>query len=145
MRVTKMFFIFLLSLFLLDSCYHMGNKDTSHKAFNELLGTYTMDLSHMGFSMADRGRYKNLQITFKNDSTFHLNMNVPFIYDSTGNWLPAKGGLEDWNWLFYKKNPNISTQFTGVWTKDSIFYLNSVTPQKGEQSINVIYFKKDKR
>lgn len=116
------------------------------KHFRNLLGTYILDTTKTDLSsyQDNYSAYKNLSITFRSDSTFHLNMSVPFIYDSTGKWEASAGGLEDWNWIYYKSNSNISTQFTEPWTKDFIFYLNSVTPQVGQTSVSTIYFKKVK-
>lgn len=144
--LNKAFLIVALTLLVSTvACYYMGNKDISVRVFNEQLGTYIIDTSKTNFGKYDIEKYKNLQIIFRKDSSFNLNMKVPFIYDSTGKWLSTKGGLEDWNWMFYKGNPEISTQFTETWTADSIFYMNSTTPQKGEEAISKIYFKKIKR
>jgi len=140
--VTKKIGLILLVSILATSCYYAGNKQVSKRVFNELIGTFILDSNHTYPGRYGMEKYKDLQITFTKDSSFYFNKKVPFIYDSVGKWIPTKGGLEDWNWLFYKSNPNISTQFTEVSTVDSIFYMNSVTPQKGEEGISVIYFKK---
>ncbi len=110
------------------------------------LGTYIIDFqkTNLGNYYIDRELYKNLQITFNKDLTFSFNMKVPFIFDSAGTWSPSKGAFEEWNWLYYKKNPKISTQFTEPWKLDSVFYMNSTTPQSGKENIKEIYFKKIK-
>ncbi len=127
------------------SCKY-GDQKLKSEYFRNQIGPYILDTIKTSLSnyKDNFAVYKNLSITFKSDSTFHLNMSVPFIYDSTGKWEASAGGPEDWNWLYYKSNPNISTQFTEPWTEDSIFYLNSVTPQVGQTSISQIYFKKVK-
>jgi len=71
-------------------------------------------------------------------------MSVPFIYDSCGKWEVGGSQLDEWNVLFYASNPKINTQFDIVSNKDSSFYLNSVTPQKGNESVSRIYFKRIK-
>jgi hypothetical protein len=69
-----------------------------------------------------------------------MNMSVPFIYDSSGKWNAAGGGLEDWNWLWYKSNPEIRTQFDQCSLTDSTFLLNSATPQKEQKNVARIFF-----
>jgi hypothetical protein len=121
-----------------------GDRTVKDINFEKQLGTYCLDLDKTSLGDYEKHKtlFKNLQITFKKDGTFYLNMKVPFIYDSSGEWKAGGIGLDEWNYLYYKSNLNINTQFTSPWTKDSIFYLNSVTPQKGEKEIPVIYFKK---
>jgi hypothetical protein len=143
----------LLIIVGLPKCWY-GNQNGDEKAeqrhFQEQLGTYVLDINktNLGEYRKDSDIYKKLYITFKSDSTFSMTMKVPFIYDSVGIWNAAGGGLEDWNWLWYKSwgysdyKKNKGDQFTSPWTKDSIFYLNSTTPQKGFVFIQEIYFKK---
>ncbi len=145
MDLKKKFYTLVACWFFFNSCYYLGNKETSNLVFHELEGTYSLDLSQTNLGGYSTIQYKSLEITFKNDSTFSLSMNVPFIYDSVGKWVPTKGGLEDWNWIFYKNNPRISTQFSQVWTEDSIFYFNSATPKEGAEALSKIYFRKIKR
>ena len=145
MDAKKIFYILLVCCSFLNSCYYLRNKEKSNMVFNELIGTFTLDLNQTNLGRYSDKQYKNLQISFNKDSTFNLNMNVPFLYDSVGKWLPTKGGLEDWNWIFYKNNPRICTQFSEVWTEDSMFYFNSATPKKGQEAISKIYFRKIKR
>ena len=148
-HITRKLLIQLLRLpviiFVFISC---SNKNNEHKnkSFQRQLGSYILDTTKTNLAnyQDNYELYKNLTITFISDSTFHLNLKVPFIYDSIGKWKPSEGGVEDWNWLSYKSNPNINTQFTEPWTTDSIFYMNSVTPQVGQIAVSKIYFKKIK-
>lgn len=148
MKTFKIIKSLLLLLFLLViayiSCY--DGKEGETRNFKAQLGTYILDIAKtaLGNYSKDSDIYKNLHITFKKDSTFSMNMKVPFIYDSIGTWKPAGEGVETWNYLFYKSNKNICTQFTQPWTDDSIFYMNSTTPQKDAAFIREIYFKKIK-
>lgn len=124
--------------------YDYGNKQAAKKRFSEQIGTYCLDIkkTKLGTYNKDVTLYQKLRITFKPDSTFSTNMRVPFLYDSIGKWESGGGGLEDWNWLSYKSNSNIRTQFDQCCLPDSTFYLNSATPQDGQEFIQEIYFKK---
>ncbi len=46
--------------------------------------------------------------------------------------------MNEWNYLIYKSNLNINTQFTRPEIPDSIFLLNSTTPQDGSKIIQEI-------
>lgn len=116
-------YLILIVLILTVSCYYAGNEKVFRRVFNELIGTFILNTNKTHLGGYDIEKYKNLQITFTKDSSFYLNKKAPFIYDSVGKWLPTKGGVENWNWLFYKNDPNISTQFTEVSSRDSVFYM----------------------
>ncbi|HET9824145.1 MAG TPA: hypothetical protein VFP87_02360 [Chitinophagaceae bacterium] len=141
LRVPTALLVACLSL--MESCYdtQAGRK----KAFQEQLGTYVLDVHRtaLGGYSKDSDAYKKLQITFKADSTFTMNMRVPFIFDSVGTW--KAGNLEEWNYLYYKNNSKINTQFTRPEYDDSTFLLNSTTPQTGAEPIQEIYFRKINR
>ena len=125
------------------SCY--DGQEGRRKNFQEQLGTYVLDIHKTTLSnySKDSDVYKNLRITFRADSTFSMNMRVPFIYDSAGRW--KAGNMKEWNYLYYKSNMNINTQFTRPEILDSTFLLNSTTPQDGAAFIQEIYFKKISR
>ena len=110
----------------------------------ELIGSYLIDLdkTDLGLYSKNITTYKNLKFFLNGDSTFRLNMDVPFIYDSSGTWLPAGSGLEDWNHLYFQKNKSFDTQFSSFWSADSIIYLNSTTAKERRHNIGRIYFKK---
>jgi len=143
--ITEALILFvILSVFsacILVSCNNSA-QEGRRKVFQEQLGTYVLDIhkTELGKYSKDSNLYKNLSIIFKPDSTFYMNIKVPFIYDSTGTW--QAGNLNEWNYLFYKSNPNINTQFTRPETADSTFLLNSTTPQAGADFIQEIYFRK---
>jgi hypothetical protein len=123
------------------SCNNLSQEGRT-KNFREQLGTYILDINktQLGTYEKDSNIFKKLTITFKADSTFYMNLKVPFIYDSVGRW--NAGSMKEWNYLYYKSNMNITTQFTRPEIPDSIFLLNSTTPQKGAEPIQEIYFKK---
>jgi hypothetical protein len=72
-------------------------------------------------------------------------MKVPFIYDSSDRWIARRGNaLDDWDWLYFRKNTDFQSQFTGPSTKDSLLYLNGTPSRLGFDGIKGIYFKKIK-
>ena len=137
-------FIVITILVALYFWYDYSNKQAKKRRFKEQIGTYYLDIkkTKLGTYSKEAALYQNLSITFKSDSTFSTNMQVPFLYDSTGTWDPGGGGVEDWGWLSYKRNSVIQTQFDQCCLPDSTFYLNSATPQEGQEFIQEIYFKK---
>ena len=86
--------------------------------------------------------------TFNEDSTFYMNMLVPFICDSIGRW--SAGNMKEWNYLWYENwgyksyDANGGNQFTQPYMKDSNFYflINGATPHDNAPFIQEIYFKK---
>ncbi|TDG35040.1 hypothetical protein EZJ43_15850 [Pedobacter changchengzhani] len=103
----------------------------------------------MGYTK-DSLLYGKLKISFYSDSTFKLNFDVPFLFGSSGKWLAGGRDVEDWNRMYYKswKFPDEDyqgNQFSGVWTQDSIFYINGATPKDNQDFIQEIYFKKIKQ
>lgn len=146
--LSAMLFVFLIIYFWIN----MVDKKAETNNFNKQIGVYFLDIykTDLGFYSRDTGIYKNLQIEFKSDGTFYMNMKVPFLFDSIGKWNASGNGLEDWNWLYYKSwdyslyKKNTGNQFTSPWTLDSSFYINGATPQKGQKGIQMIYFTKIK-
>ena len=124
--------------------YYCGDMRIARGRFEKQLGTYVLDIykTDLGIYKKDIDLYKDLKITFKADSTFIMNLRVPFIFDSIGRWEAGGAGLEDWNWMYYKSNKKIRTQFDQCCLTDSTFYMNSTTPQQGHDAIGEIYFKK---
>ena len=89
------------------------------------------------------------------NGTFLFNKNYPFLYDSAGIWIPRKPGLDQWNLLIFNKRSYIDNeslmdcQFADSWkmgsATDSTLMLNSMTPQKGQRPLHIIFFKKIQR
>ena len=73
---------------LIAGWYIWSNTYVKNESFNEVVGNYDIDLSqtNLGYYARDSAKYKHLTLTFESDATFHFNMAVPFIYDSTGTW-----------------------------------------------------------
>jgi len=144
------------------------------KRFDEQVGTYIFDLRRTisielklhqdsaykkeglfiyGPYAKDSELYKKLTITFKADSTFYLNMSVPFCLDSFGVWETSSGNpdIDGYNLLFFSPDKKWldhesyaeGDQF-GYESKDSTLGINSPTPKKGKVSLYYLFFKKIK-
>lgn len=79
-----------LILITLPIMWYYLYKQSDNKAkktnFHKQLGTYALDMKKtvLGIYNKNFALYKNLRITFLKDSTFIMNMQVPFVYDSVG-------------------------------------------------------------
>ena len=105
-----------------------------------ILDTKKTDLGAYGNELE---KYKNLQIVFKKDMTFTMNMSVPFIFDSCGTWEAASYGVEDWGRLnFKRRNYIIYAQLSECCLEDSTSNLSGVTPVENQEQVSKIYFKK---
>ena len=130
--------------------YHYEDSIAEKRNFNMQLGVYQLDINKTDLKSykSDSLLYKKLRITFNDDATFQMNMKVPFIYDSVGKWNAGGGDYEDWNYLYYrnwgysKYEKNVGDPFTQPTIPDSIFYMNSTTPQQNQDALQRIYFKK---
>ena len=123
--------------------------------FKQQIGTYTLDIKRTNLDIysADSTIYKELRITFNADSTFQMNTQVPFMYDSCGSWITGDNSpYSSSNELYYKtfkypiyRGKLLGEQFVCHWTQtDTSFLINSGTPKKGEKNIPKIYFVKCK-
>lgn len=140
----------IITLFLFVSC---GYNEAKKKVFKQQVGCYVLDINRtdLGEYRRDSLIYKKLKITFYKDSTFVINMAVPFLFEENGKWVADAGNPESWNWLSYSSwlktkevSVNSGDQFTGIYKSgnDSIFYINSATPKKNRGFIQEIYLKK---
>lgn len=150
MRVVKMillvlFFGLIASVATFCIWYWYASNEGRKKNFRGQLGTYILDIhkTALGDYSKDSNIYKNLHITFKADSSFTLDMKVPFIYDSIGKW--KAGNMKEWNYLYFRGDMKINAQFTRPYEADSaiFFLINGTTPQDGKAFIQEIYFKKE--
>jgi len=139
--------LFAISLSLIGCADKVKKKIT----FERQLGTYILDINrtNLGSYEKDSNIYKNLKITFNGDSTFIMNIRVPFFADSIGTWIAGNGSVYSYNQLFYKNvdyKEMEGNQFFPPYLKgsDSIFLMNGVSANKGAEHIHEIYFKKIK-
>jgi hypothetical protein len=134
----------------ISGCYLFEGDKGRRANFEAQLGTYSLDIQKtaLGPYSKDSNTYRNLTITFNADSSFIMNMKVPFLYDSVGSW--TVGDMKEWNWLRFKSfhysasAEHSGSQFTRPYLEDSIifFLINGATPQNGTDFIQDIYFKK---
>lgn len=137
----------ILFCLVMSSCGLAGDTPAREKIFQMHIGTYVLDTdkTDMGGYRGEIEKYSKLTITFRADSTFQLNMSVPFLEDSSGNWFAGDGSPYDFNQLFFRcrnYEGQLGEQFYPPFSDDSIFLLNSCTPKQGAQPIHEIYFKK---
>jgi len=151
--------IFLIVIVCLSSFVYIYKKDVQKAKFNaftEHIGEYKLDLKRTKLGSYDKDSivYKNLTITFYSDSTFRLNMQVPFISGTSGRWLADAGDPESWNWLqfnkYLKKNKmdiNIGNQFSHIENYEigSGFYINGVRPMDNQDYIQEVFFIKQNK
>lgn len=145
--LVSIFIIIIISYFFR---YKKEERKGREITFERLLGSYKLDVSKtkLGNYSKDSNIYKNLSIKFNADSTFEMNMKVPFLYDSIGTW--KAGNFNEWNWLLFKNfeyhlsNKNSGSQFTRPYIENSktYFLINGATPQDGADIIQDIYFRK---
>ena len=114
------------------------------EVIKKTMGVYKIDLKKTDFSkFSEReiNQFKNLTLTFTKDS-FRLNMQVPFLYDSSGYWIADHQYFEEMSNLFFDKNPKIDAQFCSCCLQDSTIMLNSTKPKQENKFVGEIYFKK---
>ena len=148
-----LFFGIIAFLIEISGCYLFESDEGRRINFKAQLGTYILDIrkTALGPYSKDSNTYKNLTITFNADSSFIMNMKVPFLYDSVGSW--TAGNMKEWNWLRFKSfhygnlNEHSGSQFSRPYLKDStvFFLINGATPQEGADFIQEMYFKKLKK
>ena len=151
--VVILFMSVFLSLFFVKDLflYLLNKKDQSvkQKNFKELVGVYVLDTLRTDLSnyRDQKIEFSTLTLSLFNDSTFILNFNVPFIYDSSGRWNAKGNSIEETNRMIFKRNPKIGVQFSKIYLdkKDSVLYLISTTPQQDAFPIQRIYFMKNQK
>ena len=151
--VVILFMSVFLSIFFVKDLflYLLNKKDQSvkQKNFKELVGVYVLDTLRTDLSnyRDQKIEFSTLTLSLFNDSTFILNINVPFIYDSSGRWNAKGNSIEETNRMIFKRNPKIGVQFSKIYLdkKDSVLYLISTTPQQDAFPIQRIYFMKNQK
>ena len=144
--------LFMLAIFL-GVEYKIRADEGRRYTFNELLGSYVIDLNKTKLGneyTKDSNIYKSLSITFFPDSTFKMNKQVPFMYDSAGRW--KAGNVNEWCWLLFANfkygynDEHPGSQFTRPYEEgsDTFFLINAATPRDNRKTISSIYFKKVK-
>jgi hypothetical protein len=143
--LDKFVMLFILTTLFSGCAYELGKKET----FARQIGTYALDINRteLGEYKKDSNVYKNLTITFKEDSTFLMNMQAPFFADTLGTWIAGDGLAYSYNQLFFhnKEYKNLEgAQFFPPYLNgsDTIFLINGANPTKNKTAIQKIYFRK---
>jgi hypothetical protein len=138
-------------IFVIAFGIQCGAQAGRQATFDQLLGSYVLDLHKTKLGKeyaADSDTYKTLTLTFFADSTFKMNKQVPFMYDSAGKW--KAGSVNEWCWMLFdgfKYDPHEEhpgSQFTQPYNEgvDTFFLINAATPRDNKETISTIYFKK---
>jgi len=128
-KLSLFIFISLILVSFFISCDVTWGKEKTAK---ELVGTYRLDLTKTKLNnnySRDSNIYKDLTITFSQDSTFQMNIDVPFFYNRTGKW--KSGNVNEWCWMLFDsfkydhKNENSGSQFTRPYEEklDTFFFI----------------------
>lgn len=145
MNSCKVCICIMFSKFLFGCSSEPREKDIAARQ----IGTYVFDISRteLGGYKKDANIYRNLEITFKQDSTFTMNIPTPFFADTVGTWVAGDGLAYSYNQLFFKNK--VYTQLEGTQffppylnNRDTVFLINGASPRKGQTPIEKSYFKK---
>lgn len=145
MKKILIVFAVLFSIILLIIIFYKLDIDKAKRNnFEEQIGIFIIDTNNTTWGKYDKKSYDNLSIIFNADSTFHLNMSVPFIFDSCGRWEAGGGDIDTWGTLYFrnmKYENQTGEQFSQItFSEDSSFYINSCTPKNGKDFIQEIHF-----
>jgi hypothetical protein len=149
-QYVSIFIQIILFASILTSCNN-GLKERKFEARQRkaLIGTYVFDAISTKQSVYKNNRLCDLRLTLYKNGSFSFNKKMPFIYDSSGIWIPRKPGLDQWNYLIFSyrldSNHIIKLQFADSWKSkenDSGLFLNSVTPMKDSVPLHAFFMKK---
>ena len=117
------------------------------KNFKLIQGHYRLDVHKTNLSdyRKDSALYSHLTLDFYADSTFRLNMDVPFFHNSVGRWTAKGASFGGFSTLRYKEwgDHDVShiSNFDG--DNDSSLCISSEPGKKNAKFIQDIYFIKD--
>ena len=139
------------------SCDPFWRGKERKRRFKEQTGTYELYIpgTNMRSYLKDTGLYKNLTITYKPDSTFVLNMDVPFLKDSFGIWEAVERDFDyhSVDMMFFSTDKSLldlephapTIQFAlNIYDNVSILEVRNASSKRGYKNINSIKFRKIK-
>lgn len=146
----KLILLQLILFSLIQSCSFNNKKKQIN--FNNQIGIYSLDLERTDLKEYDTIREKltQLKIEFFKDSTFKMNMKVPFMFDSTGKWEADDGEPYSYNEMRYREfgysydSPSVHFFQPYEDRGDTVFLIDATIPQKYNKSLEMVYFKKIK-
>lgn len=142
----------MLMACLLQSCGYILPDPILKERKEKQIGKYVIDMerTEWGEYEAEKDNYKDLTIVFKEDMTFEVSRSVPFLLDSTGQYvIRGRGKLSDIR--FSSLIEKYGNDYIGNWLwecwedspGDSVTTIIGPTPQQNEQrQISKLYFKK---
>ena len=157
MRIFKsilLIVIFACTGNMMTSCDPFWRTKERKRRFKEQIGTYILDTrsTDLGPYLKDSLIYKKLRITFKPDSTFVLNMDVPFMKDSFGIWEATEGDPDyNVNLMFFgndkrlldlKFHPSLIQFGLSEDEKGSVLLIINSYSKRSYKCINLIKFRK---
>lgn len=142
----------MLMACLLQSCGYILPDPILKERKEKQIGKYVIDMerTEWGEYETEKDNYKDLTIVFKEDMTFEVSRSVPFLLDSTGQYvIRGRGKLSDIR--FSSLIEKYGNDYIGNWLwecwedspGDSVTAIIGPTPQQNEQrQIPKLYFKK---
>lgn len=157
-KIMRKVFAFKITTFcilmacLLQSCGYILPDPILRERKRDQIGKYVIDMerTEWGEYEAEKDNYKDLTIVFKKDKTFEVNRTVPFLLDTTGQYvIKGTGCLCEVHFASEIQKHGISQYGTWLWPcwedqmNDSITVLVTPTPQQNEKRvIPKLYFRK---
>ena len=153
-------FVFQITTFcillacLFQSCIFSSDPVLEERKKNQV-GNYIIDMerTEWGEYEVEKDNYKDLMIVFNSDMTFEVGQSVPFLLDTTGQYvIKGAGRLCEVHFASDIQKHGISEYETWLWPcwedqmNDSITVLVTPTPQQNEKRvIPKLYFRKTGR
>jgi hypothetical protein len=153
-------FVFQITTFcillacLFQSCIFSSDPVLEERKKNQV-GNYIIDMerTEWGEYEVEKDNYKDLMIVFNSDMTFEVGQSVPFLLDTTGQYvIKGAGRLCEVHFASDIQKHGISEYGTWLWPcwedqmNDSITVLVTPTPQQNEKRvIPKLYFRKTGR
>ena len=142
----------ILMAFLLQSCGYFLPDPILRERKRKQIGKYVIDMerTEWGEYEKEKDNYEDLTIVFNSDMTFVVSQSVPFLLDTTGQYvIKGTGCLCEVHFASEIQKHGISQYGTWLWPcwedqmNDSITVLVTPTPQQNEKRvIPKLYFRK---
>jgi hypothetical protein len=109
------------------------------------IGTFIIDTNETVFGEYKKQEYRNLEITFKDDRTYSMNMEVPFLIDTTGTWVESEGGFEAFGEITYSNTSYRSQTSEGISNQNYLIHTNDPIPRNGQPKMEYLVLRKKER
>ena len=141
--VFKITTICILMACLLQSCGYILPDPILKERKEKQIGKYVIDMerTEWGEYEAEKDDYRDLTIVFKKDMTFEVSRSVPFLLDTTGQYV-IRGTGELCDIYFSSQIRKYGITRNGIWLwpcwveqQDTITAIITPTPQQNEQRV----------